>query len=73
MKDVEPEDVTTLFVVLADIRNDVGGIRRLLEEDDGEERKIPRKDWTAYDERTRMIEARTAELRRQVEAKKRGY
>ncbi len=34
-------------------------------------RKIPRKDWAAYDERTRLIEARIAELRRQIEARKR--
>jgi len=34
---VEKDDVTTLFYVLADIREDLGAIRRLLEEDDGEE------------------------------------
>jgi hypothetical protein len=30
-------------------------------------RKRTPKDWEAYDERTRLIEARIAELRRQIE------
>jgi hypothetical protein len=34
---VEPYDVETLLLVLGDIREDVTEIRKLLEEDDGEE------------------------------------
>jgi len=33
-------------------------------------RKIPRKDWAAYDERTRLIQARIAELERQIAERK---
>jgi hypothetical protein len=34
---VDPYDTRTLLLVLSDIREDVAGIRGLLEEDDGEE------------------------------------
>jgi hypothetical protein len=34
---VEPYDVETLLLVLGDIREDVTEIRKILEEDDGEE------------------------------------
>jgi len=38
----------------------------------GKERKIPREDWAAYDERTRLIEARIAELERRIAERKRS-
>jgi len=41
MSEVEPpishNDVTTIMALLGDIKEDVRGIRNLLEEDDGEE------------------------------------
>jgi hypothetical protein len=35
--DVDPYDVRTLLLVLSDIREDVSEIRKVLQEDDGEE------------------------------------
>jgi len=35
-------------------------------------RKIPPKDWAAYDERTRLIQARIAELERRIAERKRA-
>ncbi len=37
-------DVTTIMELLGDIRDDIRALRRLLEEDDGEEEKDPEAD-----------------------------
>ena len=38
---IEHRDVTTIMALLGDIRGDVHAIRRILEEDDGEEEENP--------------------------------
>jgi hypothetical protein len=38
---IEDRDLTTIMVMLGDIREDVTAIRELLEDDDGEEEETP--------------------------------
>ena len=41
---ISHQDVTTIMSVLSDIQFDVGRIRRLLEDEDGEEEEAPEDD-----------------------------
>lgn len=75
---IEHRDVTTIMALLGDIQADVGRIRAVLEEDDGEEEEAEREpdseDWARYHETRRMLAERIAyhEAKARAEEERRG-